>query len=126
MPKQSRSTKQKEAIQTAIDRSSSFFTAEGLQERVKKKHPDIGLATIYRYLKEQRKQKTLYSYRCDGRRIYSRDNPSHCHFICEETGKVIHFDIDSLDFLKDKIPGSISSFQIEVRGVCEKCSRDQR
>ena len=39
----------------------------------------------------------------------------------EETGKVIHFDVDSLDFLKNKIPGSISSFQIEVKGKCEEC-----
>ena len=42
--------------------------------------------------------------------------------LCEETGKIIHFDVDSLDFLKNKIPGTISSFQIEVRGVCSKCS----
>ena len=41
--------------------------------------------------------------------------------ICEETGKVIHFDVDSLDFLKNKIPGSISSFQIEVKGRCKEC-----
>jgi hypothetical protein len=36
----------------------------------------------------------------------------------EKTGKVIHFKIESLDFLKNKIPGTIKSFQIEVRGIC--------
>jgi Fe2+ or Zn2+ uptake regulation protein len=83
---------------------------------------------VYRFLKESKKNNELYSYECDRRAIYSKDKRSHCHFICEKTGKIIHFEIDSLDFLKDKIPGSIKSFQIEVRGLCNdhcsKCGRN--
>ncbi|MCK5477004.1 MAG: transcriptional repressor [Candidatus Aenigmarchaeota archaeon] len=120
---ETRKTQQKEIIQKEIDKFNTFFTAEELYQRVKKVNKDIGLATIYRFLKRVRKAGNMYSYTCNNKIIYSKENKSHCHFVCEETGKVVHFDINSLDFLKDKIPGSIISFQIEVRGICNKCSK---
>jgi len=123
MPRISRNTKQKEQIKNEISKMSSFFTAEELHENIKKRNMDISLATIYRYLKQLRQDGKIYSYTCDNKLTYSNAKKSHCHFICEETGKTIHFEIDSLDFLKDKIPGTISSFQIEVRGKCKKCSK---
>ncbi len=117
-----RNTKQKELIQKEIESFKSFFTAEELYVKAKKIDSKIGLATIYRHLKSLRKSKQIFSYICDKKLIYSMEKKSHCHFICEQTGNIIHFDVDSLDFLKDKIPGTISSFQIEVRGTCNKCS----
>ncbi len=118
-----RNTKQKEIIQKEMDKYRTFFTAEDLYDKVKKIDKNVGLATIYRFLKRLRKNGDIYSYTCDRKLVYSKDNKSHCHFVCEETGKVIHFEINSLDFLKDKIPGSITSFQVEVKGLCDKCSR---
>lgn len=121
MPRKTRNTKQKEIILNEVEKIKDFFTAEYLYNIVKRKYPNIGLATIYRYLKDLRKTKKIHAYSCNNRLLYSKDKRSHCHFICEETGKVIHFDVDSLDFLKNKIPGSISSFQIEVKGKCKEC-----
>ncbi len=118
-----RNTKQKEIINKEINKFKTFFTAEDLYEKVKVVDKNIGLATIYRFLKTLRKNSNIFFYTCDSKSVYSKENRSHCHFVCEKTGKVIHFNIDSLDFLKDKIPGSISSFQIEVRGICTKCSK---
>ena len=123
MGRNSRATRQKAIIQSCIDTKKGFFSADDLFEDVQKSDPAIGKATVYRYLKEQRKHSNLFSYVCDGRAVYSTKKRSHCHFICEKTGKVIHFDVDSLDFLKDKIPGEIESFQLEVRGVCTKCAK---
>jgi len=121
MPRISRNTKQKEIILKEVEKIQDFFTAEDLFNRVRKTHPDIGLATIYRFLRELRGNKEIHSYSCNNRLLYSKEKKSHCHYICEETGKLIHFDVDSLDFLKNKIPGSISSFQIEVKGRCTDC-----
>ncbi len=115
-----RLTKQKELIQKELDSINSFFSAEDLFEKVKHSDSSIGIATIYRFLNDSKRDNHIFSYKCDRRTIYSKREKSHCHFVCEKTGKVIHFSIDSLDFLKDKIPGSINSFQIEVRGVCDK------
>jgi len=124
MIRKSRNTKQKEVIESIIFLMDSFFTAEEIYKLAKKKDSKIGIATIYRFLNGLKKENKLYSYICDRKTLYSKEKKSHCHFTCEKTGKIIHFDIDNIDFLKkvkEKIPGSITSFQLEVRGVCEKC-----
>ena len=116
-----RNTKQKKIIEEYVRRTKTFFSAEELYERIKSKHPEIGIATVYRYLKEKEKTKEIFSYICDRRKIYSIQEKSHCHFICEETGKTIHFELDNIDFIKNKVPGKISSIQIEIKGICDKC-----
>jgi len=124
---QKRNTRQKDIIQKKLEGIDTFFNAEELWEAVKKEQKNVGIATIYRFLNEMKQNNLIYSYKCNRRTVYSKQNKSHCHFVCESTGKIIHFNIDSLDFLKDKIPGSIKSFQLEVRGICKdkcrKCSK---
>ena len=78
------------------------------------------------HLKKLIEEGKIHSYSCNRKIIYSSNVKSHCHFICEKTGKIIHFDVDSLDFLKDKIPGEISSFQIEVKGECKTCNQEPK
>lgn len=119
--KKSRTTYQKEIIEKQINKTETFFSAEDLFKKITKKEPKIGIATIYRYLKEQTKKQKLFTYTCDRKIIYSKAKKSHCHFICEKTGKIIHFEINNINFLKNKIPGTIKSFSLEVRGICEKC-----
>lgn len=122
---QSRNTRQKELIEKTISNFTTFFNAQEVLEEVNKKDKKIGIATVYRFLKELKKQNVIYSYQCQGKTIYSNQKKSHCHFTCSKTGEVFHFEIDNLDFLKDKIPGKIQSFQIEINGICteeEQCS----
>ncbi len=118
---QKRSTRQKQYLQGKLEEIDAFFSAEDLLETAKKDGEKISTATVYRFLKELKNAKAIYSYRCGGRTAYSKQNKGHCLFICENTGKTTHFNIDSLDFLKGRIPGSITSFQLEVRGQCNKC-----
>jgi len=123
MARDSRKTKQKELIQQELDKLKTFFSAEELHNKIKKKNSKVSIATIYRFLKSLKDNYQLYSYTCDRRTVYSKETKSHCHFTCERTGEVTHFVIDNLDFLKNKIPGKITSFQLEVKGICEKCKR---
>jgi len=118
-----RNTKQKEIIKKVLNSFDSFFNAQDLFNKIKEENSNIGIATVYRYLKEFEKSEEVFSYVCDRKRIYSLGKKSHCHFICEKTGKIIHFNIDNIDFLKNKIPGTISSFQLEVRGTCHGDSK---
>ncbi|MCA9486167.1 transcriptional repressor [Candidatus Woesearchaeota archaeon] len=113
----SRQTRQKEVIEEEIRKTKTFFNAEALLEKVAKVDKKIGIATIYRFLKDARERNQIYSYTCQGKTIYSSTKRSHCHFECTETGKIVHFELENLDFLKDKVPGEIESFQLEVKGV---------
>jgi Fe2+ or Zn2+ uptake regulation protein len=121
MGRQNRTTRQKEEIAKELEKIDSFFSAEDLYEKINKVDKNLGMATIYRYLKEANDAGDLFAYTCNRRTVYSKGKKSHCHFECEKTGKIIHFEIDNIDFLKDKIPGTITSFQLEVKGVCNNC-----
>lgn len=116
----SRKTRQKELLEEEVKTFRGFFSAEDLLKKASQKDDKMGIATVYRYLKELRKKDLIYSYTCNGKTIYSLENKSHCHFECVETGEIFHFEIDNLDFLKDKIPGEIESVQLEVKGVCKE------
>ncbi len=120
----SRNTRQKVIIHDQIETMTSLFTAEALFEKVHQIDPSIGIATVYRYLKDLRKQRALHSYVCDRRLIYSLQDNNHCHFICQRCDRVQHFDIDKVDFIKGSIRGDICHFQIDVHGICEHCLRD--
>ena len=115
----SRQTKQKEIITESVGELKGFFNADELFLRVQKKDESIGMATIYRNVKSLVDTNELHCYTCERRQVYSRTK-QHCHFIDEDTGEVTHFEIDNLDFLKGKLPGSIESFQIEVKGRKKK------
>jgi hypothetical protein len=62
---------------------------------------------------------------CGGKTVYS--NYSNNHVILSVLRlEIFYFEIDNLDFLKDKISGNISSFQLEIKGVCsEHCADDE-
>ncbi|MEM0493003.1 MAG: transcriptional repressor [Candidatus Thermoplasmatota archaeon] len=124
MKKTSRRTRQKESIRDEISKSKSFFTVEELYDKIKEKNPAIGIATVYRYLKELRRNKKIHSYICNRRMIYSKEDVNHCHFICERCGRIKHFNIDRIDFLREKIKGDVCHFQVDVYGVCEDCLRE--
>ena len=122
----SRNTRQKETIERALEKQRGFFSVEEIYQDSRKIDKTIGMATIYRFLKELKRKNKINSYLCNRRIIYSKEKTSHCHFICDKTGKTIHFNIDKLDFLhkiEKQIPGKIKSFQLELHGTCNDCNK---
>ena len=118
-----RSTSQKKLIKKEVLRFRSFFSAEKLYQQVVKRDDKIGIATIYRSLKQLVKEGAVHSYSCGNKTIYSSNARSHCHFICERCGGTKHIDLNLLDVLKKKVKGDVCHFQINVVGVCEECQR---
>ena len=123
MVRVSRQTRQKEILADEIKKRHSFFSAEDIYRAAQKKDKTIGIATVYRYLKFLKNHNRLHSYVCDRKTIYSVEDKNHCHFTCEQCGRLEHIHIQSLDFLKRHIGGEICHFQIDVTGICEKCKK---
>ena len=117
-----RNTRQKEIIIKEVNNLNQFFNANELYEKVNKKDSKIGIATVYRILRDLRKRNILHSYICNRKTIYSKDDRSHCHFTCQKCGKISHLSIKSLNFLENTNK-SICHFQIDVEGVCESCRK---
>jgi len=123
MKRLSRNTRQKEILNEEVKRFNSFFTAEELLSKANKKDSNLGIATVYRFLRDLTNKRQIHSYVCNRRTIYSIQDNSHCHFTCQKCGKVQHIQVSSLDFIKNKINGSICHFQIDVAGLCKECSK---
>ncbi len=118
---ESRETKQKKEIDYAVNNTKTFFTAQDIYNKVKKNN--IGIATVYRFLNELKKNRKIHFYVCNRKALYSLKNMNHSHFICESCGKIDHLNISRIDFLKNFVSGEICHFQIEVSGICESCKR---
>ncbi len=121
MARISRETSQKEMARRELKNFSSFFTAEDLYDKVKKKNEKIGIATVYRFLSDLAKKDYIHSYLCNKKTVYSTNKSSHFHFICKKCGKIEHINIKKIDFVKNEIKGNICHLQIDTYGVCEKC-----
>lgn len=122
MGRKSRNTRQKERIQDEILAKKDFFTAEELYRCSQKSDKQIGIATVYRFLRGAKERDNIYAYECEGRTVYSTTKKDHCHFVCKKCGKTLHFNVSSIDFLKKKIEGEITQFQINVEGICRNCA----
>ncbi|MBI2572908.1 transcriptional repressor [Candidatus Woesearchaeota archaeon] len=121
--KQTRQTRQKEIISSNLNQFSTFFTAEELATKVQIKYPQIGIATIYRFLKDCATSGSLHAFTCGKKTVYSRNLKNHSHFICEKCGNIEHINVEKIDFLKERNLGEICHVQINVTGVCKKCSK---
>ena len=117
----SRNTLQKNIIKEEIMKFNSFFDAEQLYQKVLSRRKNIGIASIYRFLKKLVDEGKIHSYLCNRKTVYSFNIKNHCHFICENCGYVKHISIKKLDFLKNEIKKDICHFQIDITGICEKC-----
>jgi len=102
-----------------------FFTADSLHSSIRRKDPSIGVATVYRFLKEKSKNGELHTYRCDGKNIYSVEKRNHAHFICNQCGTTTHFHIGDISAIKDAVKGEICHLQLDVYGICEKCRQNK-
>ncbi|MEK6858747.1 MAG: transcriptional repressor [Nanoarchaeota archaeon] len=121
--KPTRETRQKEVLKRELGKINAIFTAEELYKKTADKENKLGIATVYRFLKELRTKGQLHSYICARKIIYSKKQTSHCHFICEKCGKLEHISLEKIDFIKEKIKGKICHFQLDISGICEKCAK---
>ncbi|OIO20716.1 hypothetical protein AUJ17_05215 [Candidatus Micrarchaeota archaeon CG1_02_47_40] len=121
MARKTRNTRQKGIIEGRLEDFDSFFTAEELLANARKKSKKIGIATIYRFLKEAENEGKLHSYLCGRRRVYSMEESSHCHFTCSKCGRSGHFRLKDISSIRASVEGKICHFQLDVTGVCGKC-----
>ena len=105
------------------------LSAEDVYGMVKKTHPEIGFATIYRTLDLFAELGILQRIDFgDGRGRYEfgeSDVHHHHHLICLKCGAVAEFDDDLLDSLESVIKKrngfEVVDHQLKFYGYCNKC-----
>lgn len=123
-----KSTRQREVILEEFLRNSSHLSTEDLYLRIRKKHPNIGYATVYRTLKLFAECGIAEARQFgDGQTRYesSHLDEHHDHLICKECGTIIEFEDPRIEELQHQVAKehgfSIQSHRLEIFGLCGKC-----
>ena len=120
-----RNTNQKQQILDCIKALKTHPTAEQVHELVKKKIPDISLATIYRNLNKFASKGEILRIEVNKEFHYDYDLSTHQHLICEKCGCVQDiFNKNLSKYATEKAKSSefkINSVNIMFWGICKKC-----
>ncbi|MBM4387907.1 MAG: transcriptional repressor [Deltaproteobacteria bacterium] len=123
-----RNTKQRMAVFDTFWRMKGHPNIEDIYAEVRKKHPSVGYATIYRTMK------LLVESGIAGMRKFS-DGTSrfealgagahHDHLICLKCGGIIEFENRDIEALQDRVTREHefmpSPHKLEIYGFCRKC-----
>ncbi len=116
-------------IDTILENEGKHLSTEEIYDLVKKKYPEIGLATVYRTMQILGEVGLVYKHNFDdGRSRYevtNNEDHQHHHLVCINCGKVIEVEEDLLDRLESQVESkygfTITNHNVKFLGYCEKC-----
>lgn len=118
-------------VETLLEHSGSHLSAEDIYGLIKERHPEIGLATVYRTLELLSELNVLLKLDFgDGRCRYefSEDTHHHHHLICLKCGRVEEFAEDLLDRLEEEVERrsgfDVTDHQVKFYGRCRECREE--
>lgn len=121
-----RNTIQRSLVLEAVNRLQCHATADEIYEEIRRDHPNISRATVYRNLNvlsemgEIRRLETpggadRFDHRCH----------DHCHVRCQKCGRVFDVDVDFITGLEQRIRDAhgfeFTGYDILFRGICPDC-----
>jgi len=128
-----KSTRQRELILEAFLRSGSHLSTEELYLQLRKKHPQIGYATVHRTLKLLADCGLAEGRNFgDGQTRYESciDEKHHDHLICTSCGKILEFQDHRIEELQENVARehnfTIRSHKLELYGLCAACMEKQQ
>lgn len=126
-------TSQRKAIlEVIIENQDEHLSCDEIYGIVREKHPDLGIATVYRTLQLFEKLEIVYRLNFDdGCSRYELTSDSkehhHHHLICLDCGKVIEVKLDLLDTLEEEIEKeehfTIVDHNVKFYGYCDDCKK---
>lgn len=123
-----RQSSQRKEILWIFLKTESHLTADELYRMVKKKVPEIGIATVYRTLKLLKESGLCREIRLDDgvtryEHLYNHEH--HDHLICSECGDLIEVLDPQIEKLQKRLAKKhgfrIDSHKLEIYGTCRKC-----
>ena len=120
-------TLQRLAILETVRNGPAHFTAQEVFEDVVTRYPDIGFATVYRFLKKLSEHQYISEFRIGGMpaRYEWQTKNHHDHMSCTQCGKIIEFENDKIESLQESIAlqygFKLTSHILELYGICSEC-----
>lgn len=119
-------TPQRMAILQEID-GKGHVSIEEIYEQIRKKHPSMSLATIYKNLTSMQEAKIIDEVKLPNQKQrYELIKKPHLHLVCESCGEIMDMEINNqISHLKDLCENQtkykINDTQIALIGVCPSC-----
>ncbi|AGL02994.1 Fur family transcriptional regulator [Desulfoscipio gibsoniae] len=124
--------KREHVLCVLLENKDKHLSAEEVYNLVKKKVPDVGLATVYRTLELFSNFDIIQSMDFgDGRKRYEfstedKDGHRHHHLICVKCGKIIEMNEDLLEDLEERVTDTydftITDHELKIFGKCRECA----
>lgn len=122
-------TKQRMAILEGLNAGQAHVTAQEVYEVVNEKHPEIGFATVYRFLRKLTEEKFVTEVRMGGLPARYELTPTthHDHLTCTECGKIVEFENPDIEKLQAEVAikngFTLTDHVLELYGVCKHCQK---
>ena len=122
-----KTTQQREAIVDAFLRTSGHVALEDLLSSARRKHPRVGLATVYRTVKLLEEAGIAAARHFGpGQTLYevAEGRAHHDHLICDHCGFIVEYASDEIEQLQDsaarRLGFNVLRHRHELFGLCEK------
>jgi len=122
-------------LQVFLENKDKHLSAEEIYNLVKKRAPDVGLATVYRTLELFLDFDIIHSIDFgDGRKRYEfgqgeGEKHHHHHLICTRCGKIQEVTEDLLEELETRVNQAydfiITDHQLKFFGYCKECAGER-
>ncbi|MBX7231543.1 MAG: transcriptional repressor [Bdellovibrionales bacterium] len=122
-------TGQRMAILKALTAGRAHVTAQEVFEQIKEPHPEIGFATVYRFLRKMSEKQLVTEVRMGGSPARYELTPRrhHDHLTCTRCGRIVEFENSHIEQLQVKVAKEkgfiLTHHVLELYGHCQKCQR---
>ncbi|HHT49362.1 MAG TPA: transcriptional repressor [Firmicutes bacterium] len=128
-----RLTPQREAvIKILLENPNQHLAAEDIYAMVRKTHPEIGMATVYRTLELLSNEKIINQLNFEeGYSRYELESQAHHHhLVCLKCGKITEFNDNLLEKVEEEIAKehtfAIVGHLLKFYGYCANCAPQER
>lgn len=124
-------TDQRMQILQTLHEGRRHVTAQEVFERVIEKFPEVGFATVYRFLRELVEHRVVTEVRMGGQpaRYELTPRAHHDHLTCVKCNKICEFENEEIEDLQEKVAKKfgfrLTSHVLELYGVCTDCQRQE-
>lgn len=121
-------TAQREAIVEQFLRTRDHVSIDELLTKVRKRHPRVGYATVYRTLKLLVDSGLAVERQFgDGQARYEVVGDHHDHLICMKCSLILEFEDEEIERLQERIASRLGGFTVlrhrhELYGLCPKAA----
>lgn len=123
-------TQQRLAILETLSGGRAHVTAQEVFETVNAKYPEIGFATVYRFLRKMAEQKLVTEVRMGGlpARYELTPRRHHDHLTCVQCGLIVEFENQIIENLQEQVAKAhnfrLTHHVLELYGVCPRCQAE--